>query len=199
RSPQPTSSDMNRMMLGWDPFSLAMTGSFRAENRIITRPGAPGACSALRCRSSTASAHQRPAGRSVAPARRAAPRRHSGRPRPAQVGPEEELMFGCLLVSSHALSRAAAVQPARRDRHARAGTGRSADFGGGFLDGLIDVLRAHVEFLGHVLLGLQPGLLHGLLQLALADDDQGRLPVVDDLPELRDIGPGHATPQVSAL
>ena len=52
------------------------------------------------------------------------------------------------------------------------GIGGSADFGGGFLDGLVDVLRAHVEFLGDVLVGLQPGRLHGLLQLALPDDDQ---------------------------
>jgi hypothetical protein len=38
------------------------------------------------------------------------------------------------------------------------GTGRSADFGGGFPDGLVDVLRFDVEFLGDVLLGLQRGL-----------------------------------------
>jgi hypothetical protein len=38
------------------------------------------------------------------------------------------------------------------------GLGRSADFAGGLLDGLVDVLRAHAEFLGDVLFGLQPGL-----------------------------------------
>ena len=37
RSPQPTSSDMNRMMLGRDPCSLVRTGSFEPKNRIITR------------------------------------------------------------------------------------------------------------------------------------------------------------------
>ena len=45
---------------------------------------------------------------------------------------------------------------------------------------------------------LQSRLVHGLLQRALADDDEGGLPVVDDLPELLDIGPGHATPQMAA-
>ena len=49
-----------------------------------------------------------------------------------------------------------------------------------------------------MLFGLQPGLVHGLLQLALPDDNQGRLPGVDDVPELLDIGAGHATPQVAA-
>jgi hypothetical protein len=57
-----------------------------------------------------------------------------------------------------------------------AGSGRSADLRGGFLDGLVDVLRADVEFLGDVLAGLQAGPVHGLLQLALADDDEGGLP-----------------------
>lgn len=42
--------------------------------------------------------------------------------------------------------------------------------GGGFLDGLVDVLRAHVEFLGHVLLGFQCRLADSLLQPALADN-----------------------------
>ena len=53
------------------------------------------------------------------------------------------------------------------------GTGRSADFGGGFLDGLVEVLRAYVEFLADVLVGLQLRLVHRLLQRALADDDEG--------------------------
>ena len=42
------------------------------------------------------------------------------------------------------------------------------------------------------------GLLQRLFKLALADDDQGGLPVVDDVPELLDVGPGHAPPQVAA-
>ncbi len=54
------------------------------------------------------------------------------------------------------------------------------------------------RFLGDVLAGLQPGLVHGLLQRALPDDDQRGLPLVDDVPELLDIGAGHATPQVAA-
>src|SRR5271166_6660963 len=78
------------------------------------------------------------------------------------------------------------------------GTGESADFHGGFPNSLVDVLRARVEFLGDVLLGLQVGLFHRLLQFALADDDEGGLPLVDDVPELLDVGPGHAPPQVAA-
>src|SRR5271157_1998957 len=78
------------------------------------------------------------------------------------------------------------------------GTGESADFRGGFPNSLVDVLRARVEFLGDVLLCLQVGLFHRLLQFALADDDEGGLPLVDDVPELLDVGPGHAPPQVAA-
>src|SRR5690242_15180756 len=99
--------------------------------------------------------------------------------------------------------------PAWRERPARPGGRRpgreaevivcsSANFPGGLQDGLVDVLRIHVEFLGRVLLGLQSGLFQGLLQLALPDDDQRGLSLVDDLPELLDVGPGHATPQVAA-
>ena len=42
------------------------------------------------------------------------------------------------------------------------------------------------------------GLVHRLRHLALPDDDQGGLPVIDDLPELLDISAGHAPPQVPA-
>ena len=68
-----------------------------------------------------------------------------------------------------ATGRAAAPGPAGQarlaHRHEASGFGRlpacsfpsrSADFVGGFLDGLVDVLLAHVEFLGDVLFGLQP-------------------------------------------
>ena len=56
----------------------------------------------------------------------------------------------------------------------------------------------HVEFLGDVLVGLELSLLDGALDGALADDDQGRLPGIDDVPELLDVGAGHAPPQVAA-
>ena len=49
-----------------------------------------------------------------------------------------------------------------------------------------------------MLFGLQFRLLHSLLQLALADDDESGLPVVDDVPEFLDVGPGHAAPQMPA-
>jgi len=67
------------------------------------------------------------------------------------------------------------------------GPGRSADFPGGLLDGFVDVLRAYVEFLGYVLLGLQRGLVEGLFHLAVPDDDQCRLSRVDDVPQFLDI------------
>jgi hypothetical protein len=58
-----------------------------------------------------------------------------------------------------------------------------ADISRGFPDGLVDVLRLDVEYLGNMLLGLQRGLVHRLLELAFADDDQGGLPGVDELAE----------------
>src|SRR5271165_6053918 len=93
--------------------------------------------------------------------------------------------FSC--VPFHWLSRTRPGEP-----------GRSADFPGGFLDRLVDVLRAHVEFLGDVLFGLQLRLVHRLLEFALPYDDEGGLPGVDDLPELLDVRAGHATPQMAA-
>jgi GntR family transcriptional regulator / MocR family aminotransferase len=74
----------------------------------------------------------------------------------------------------------------------------SAHLPGGFADGLVDVLRAHVELLGDVLFGLQGRLFQGLPHLALADHHQGRLTGVDQLPELLDVAAGHTTPQMAA-
>lgn len=65
----------------------------------------------------------------------------------------------------------------------------SAEFVGGFPDSLVEVLGTDVELLGDLLLGLQPGLLHGLRKGAFADDDQGGLPGVDELSELLDVRP----------
>lgn len=42
----------------------------------------------------------------------------------------------------------------------------SADFGGGLSYGLVEILRADVEFLGDVFPGLQLGLLNGVCQVA---------------------------------
>src|SRR5499427_4882873 len=81
---------------------------------------------------------------------------------------------------------------------AAAGVGGSADFRGGLPDGGVDVARLHVEFLGDVLFGLQRGLVHRLLDLAVPDHYQRGRAVVDDLAELLDIGAGHAPPQVPA-
>ena len=54
------------------------------------------------------------------------------------------------------------------------------------------------EFLRDVLFALQRGLADDLFDRALPDDDQGGLPVVDELPELLEVGAGHAAPQVAA-
>src|SRR5215472_77255 len=69
----------------------------------------------------------------------------------------------------------------------------SAHFAGGFADGGVDVARLDVEFLGDVLFGLQLGLVQGLLDLALPDHHQRAHAVVDDLAELLEIVPGHAS------
>ena len=73
----------------------------------------------------------------------------------------------------------------------------SADVAGGLLDRLVDVLRAHVELLGHLLLGLQPRLVQRLLQRGLADDEKGGLSRVDGVPELPDVRPRQATPEMA--
>jgi hypothetical protein len=62
----------------------------------------------------------------------------------------------------------------------------SADFARRFLDGGVDVLRAHVELLGDVLLGLQRSLVERLLQVARADDQERGLTSVDQVTELLD-------------
>ena len=65
------------------------------------------------------------------------------------------------------------------------------------LDGLVDVLRVHVEFLGDALLGLQLSLLDGCLDRALADDDEAAWPASmrspNSLTSDRDI-PRHRCP-----
>jgi TMEM175 potassium channel family protein len=69
---------------------------------------------------------------------------------------------------------------------------------GCLLDCLVEVLRAHIaELLGDLLLSLQLGLVQGILNRALPDDDEGGLALVDQVPELLDVRPGHATPQVA--
>jgi len=63
------------------------------------------------------------------------------------------------------MSGATLRSPCQRPRSSQLSVGQ--DIGA---DGLVDVLRAHVQFLGDVLLCFQPGLVHRLLQLALPDD-----------------------------
>ncbi|CCM64376.1 hypothetical protein BN381_390013 [Candidatus Microthrix parvicella RN1] len=75
---------------------------------------------------------------------------------------------------------------------------KSADFGGRFLDGGVDVVGADPELLGDVLLGLQLGLVEGGLEGAGTDDHQGGFAGVDELTEFLDIGSGKATPEVTA-
>lgn len=55
---------------------------------------------------------------------------------------------------------------------------------GCLLDGLVHVLGIGVELLGDVLLGLQLRLVHGVFDGALADNEEGGLTGVDDVPEL---------------
>src|SRR5262249_51176677 len=52
------------------------------------------------------------------------------------------------------------------------------------------------EFLGDMLFGLQRGLVHRLLDLALPYHHQRGRALVDDLAELLHVGAGHAAPQV---
>lgn len=55
------------------------------------------------------------------------------------------------------------------------------------LDLLVDFLGARVDFLGDVLFGFQRGLIHGILDGALADDQQRGLAHVDEVPQLLDV------------
>ena len=59
---------------------------------------------------------------------------------------------------------------------------RSGELLGGVLNGLIDVLRAHIELFGDVLLGLEVRLVDGICEGALANDDKSGLPSVEMSP-----------------
>src|SRR5215472_13704514 len=75
---------------------------------------------------------------------------------------------------------------------------RSTNLATGLPDGRIDVLRADVNRHANVLFRPQGGPFERLLHGALPHHDQGGLPVIDDLPKLLDVGPGHAAPQMAA-
>src|ERR1700722_7801686 len=68
----------------------------------------------------------------------------------------------------------------------------------GLLHRLVHVGLVDLELLGHLLLGLELGLLDGVLNRRLAEDHQRSLSGVDGLAELLDVGTRHPLPQVSA-
>jgi hypothetical protein len=55
------------------------------------------------------------------------------------------------------------------------------------LDLPVDFLGTRIDFLGDVLIGFQRGLIHGILDGALADDQQSSLAHVDEVPQLLDV------------
>jgi hypothetical protein len=58
----------------------------------------------------------------------------------------------------------------------------------GFLQGPVDVFGVDAEFLGGFLLSPGHGVLDGLLDLALADDDEARLAGIDEIAEFLRVG-----------